>query len=140
MTSRRHVLTGYLIWLALLVATYYGRPGLQVEAGILFDLSGGLAIVAGIVVNRPVRKVPWLLLAAANLTFAVAQISFPVLTEVMKVKVPFPSIADVFYLATYPLYAAGMLIFIWSRTPNRARRSRARMRAANSLATKGLVT
>jgi diguanylate cyclase (GGDEF)-like protein/PAS domain S-box-containing protein len=117
------VLTGYLVWLSVLLAVYYGRPGLQVEAGSLFDLSGGLAIVAGVVINRPARKAPWLLLAAANLTFAVGQISFLVLTEVSGVKVPFPSIADVFYLATYPLYAAGMLIFIWSRTPDRDRRS-----------------
>ena len=117
------MLTGYVIWLALLVAMYYVRSGLRVEAGGLFDLSGGLAIVAGVVINRPARKTPWLLLAAANLTFAAGQISFLVLTEIMKEKVPFPSITDVFYLATYPLYAAGMLIFIWSRTPDRDRRS-----------------
>jgi hypothetical protein len=117
------VLTGYLVWLALLVATYYGRPGLQVEAGGLFDLSGGIAIVAGVVINRPAAKTPWLLLAAANLTFAVGQISFLFLTEILKAKVPFPSVADGFYLATYPLYAAGMLIFIRSRSPDWDRRS-----------------
>jgi diguanylate cyclase (GGDEF)-like protein/PAS domain S-box-containing protein len=123
LTSRRHLLTAYLVWLALLVATYYGRPGLQVEAWGLIGLSGVLAIVAGVVVNRPAGKTPWLLLGAANLTFAVGQVSFLVLTEIMKAKVPFPSFADGFYLATYPLYAAGMLIFIWSRTPDRDRRS-----------------
>jgi len=117
------VLAGYGVWLTLLVATYYGRPGLRVEAGGLFDLSGGLAIVAGVAINRPARKAPWLLLAAANLTFAAGQISFLALTQILKVKVPFPSIADVFYLATYPLYAAGLLIFIRSRTPDRDRRS-----------------
>jgi diguanylate cyclase (GGDEF)-like protein/PAS domain S-box-containing protein len=109
--------------LTLLVATYYVWPGLRVAAGGLFDLSGGLAIVAGVVVNRPDRKTPWLLLAAANLTFAAGQISFLFLTETIKANVPFPSIADVFYLATYPLYAAGLLLFIWSRTPDRDRRS-----------------
>jgi diguanylate cyclase (GGDEF)-like protein/PAS domain S-box-containing protein len=123
LTSRRHLLTGYFIWLTLLVATYYVWPGLRVAAGGLFDLSGGLAIVAGVVVNRPARKTPWLLLAAANLTFAAGQISFLVLTETIKANVPFPSIADVFYLATYPLYAAGLVLFIWSRTPDRDRRS-----------------
>src|SRR5580700_3142753 len=123
LTSRRHLLTGYFIWLTLLVATYYVWPGLRVAAGGVFDLSGGLAIVAGVVVNRPDRKTPWLLLAAANLTFAAGQISFLVLTETIKANVPFPSIADVFYLATYPLYAAGLLLFIWSRTPDRDRRS-----------------
>jgi diguanylate cyclase (GGDEF)-like protein/PAS domain S-box-containing protein len=117
------VLTGYSVWLTLLVATYYVWPGLRVEAGGLFDLSGGLAIVAGVVVNQPARKTPWLLLAAANLTLAAGQISFLVLTEIITANVPFPSIADVFFLATYPLYAAGMLIFIRSRTPDRDRRS-----------------
>jgi len=123
LTSRRHLLTGYLVWLALLVAMYYGRPGLRTEAWGLIGLSGVLAIVAGVVINRPARKAPWLLLLAANLSFAVGQVSFLFLTEIMKAKVPFPSIADGFYLATYPLYAAGMLIFIWSRTPDRDRRS-----------------
>jgi diguanylate cyclase (GGDEF)-like protein/PAS domain S-box-containing protein len=123
LTSRRQMLTGYLVWLALLVATYYGRPGLRTEAWGLMGLSGVLAIVAGVFINRPPRKTPWLLLAAANLTFAAGQISFLFLTEVRKAKVPFPSIADGFYLAAYPLYAAGMLIFIWSRTPDRDRRS-----------------
>ena len=117
------MLTGYSVWLTLLAATYYVWPGLRVEAGGLFDLSGGLAIVAGVVINRPAGKTPWLLLAAANLTFAAGQISFLVLTEIIKANVPFPSITDVFYLATYPLYAAGMLLFIWSRTPNPDRRS-----------------
>ena len=117
------MLTGYSVWLALLVATYYVWPGLRVEAGGLFDLSGGFAIVAGVVINRPARKTPWLLLAVANLTFAAGQISFLVLTDVVKANVPFPSVADVFYLATYPLYAAGMGIFIWSRSPDRDRRS-----------------
>src|SRR5580693_3560374 len=108
LTSRRNVLTGYFIWMALLIAVYFARPSLRTEAWGLIGLTGVLAIVAGMVVNRPARKTPWLLLAAANLSFAIAQISFLVLTDVMKVKVPFPSIADVFDLTTYPLYAGGM--------------------------------
>ena len=109
--------------MALLVATYFGWPGLRTEAWGLIGLSGVLAIVAGVVINRPGRAVPWLLLAAANLSFAVGQVSFLVLTEIMKVTVPFPSFADGFYLAEYPLTAVGLLVFIWWRTPDRDRRS-----------------
>src|ERR1700678_1459071 len=103
------MLAGYAIWMALLIAAYYALPSLRVEAWGLIGLSGVLAIVAGIVINRPARKVPWLLLARANLTFAAGQLSFLVLTKI-GVQVPFPSFADVLYLATYPLYAAGLLI------------------------------
>ncbi len=123
MTSRQHVLMGYFLWVTLLIAAYYGLPSLRVEAWGLIGLSGVVAIVAGVVINRPARKAPWLLLAGANLSFIAGQVSFLVLTQIMAAKVPFPSFADVLYLATYPLYAAGLLIFIWWRTPDRDRRS-----------------
>ncbi len=123
MTSRRHVLAGYFIWVTLLVAAYYWLPGLHVEAWGLIGLSGVVAIVAGVVINRPARKAPWLLLAGANLSFTAGQVSFLVMTQIIKTTVPFPSFADVLYLVTYPLYAVGLLIFIWWRTPDRDRRS-----------------
>jgi diguanylate cyclase (GGDEF)-like protein/PAS domain S-box-containing protein len=117
------MLAGYFIWMALLIAVYYLRPGLRTEAWGLISLSGALAIVAGVVINRPARKTPWLLLSAASLSFAIGQVSFLILTNILKVTVPFPSFADGFYLATYPLAAVGLLIFIWWRTPDRDRRS-----------------
>ncbi len=123
MTSRRHVLAGYFVWVTLLAAVYYGLPSLRVEAWGLIGLSGVAAIVAGVVINRPARKAPWLLLAGANLSFTAGQVSFLVLTQIVAAQVPFPSFADVLYLVTYPLYAAGLLIFIWWRTPDRDRRS-----------------
>ncbi len=116
------MLAGYAIWVTLLIATYYRFPGLRTEAWGLIGLSGVMAIAAGVVINRPARKTPWLLLAAANLSFIAGQVSFLVMTQ-LGVRVPFPSFADVLYLATYPLMAAGMLIFIWWRSPGRDRRS-----------------
>ena len=44
---------------------YYGLRGLRIETWGLISLSGVTAIVAGMVLNRPARKAPWLLLAAA---------------------------------------------------------------------------
>src|SRR6266478_10062692 len=108
--------------MTLLIAAYYLLPRVRVETWGLIGLSGVIAIVAGVVVNRPARKAPWLLLAGANLSFTAGQVSFLVLTQI-GAKVPFPSFADVLYLATYPLYAAGLLIFIWWRSPERDRRS-----------------
>jgi diguanylate cyclase (GGDEF)-like protein/PAS domain S-box-containing protein len=114
--SRRNLLTGYATWMTLLVIAYYWLPGLRAETWGMLGLSGVLAIVAGAVINRPARRLPWFLLAAANLSFVAGQVSFLVLTELLKTNVPFPSFADGLYLATYPLYAAGVFIFIRWRT------------------------
>ncbi|MGH3191440.1 MAG: putative bifunctional diguanylate cyclase/phosphodiesterase [Streptosporangiaceae bacterium] len=122
MKVRRYVLGGYAVWWALLVGAYYWLPGLRVEAWGLIGMSGVGGIVAGVVINRPARKLPWLLLAAAQASFVAGQMGFLVAQQ-MNTPLPFPSYADVLYLLTYPLYAAGLMIFIWWRTPDRDRRS-----------------
>ena len=108
--------------MAVLVALYYALPGLRTETWGLIGLSGVGGIVAGVVINRPSRKLPWLLLAGALTSFTAGQVSFLV-AQLIGVQLPFPSFADVLYLLTYPLYAIGLLIFIWWRTPDRDRRS-----------------
>jgi diguanylate cyclase (GGDEF)-like protein/PAS domain S-box-containing protein len=119
---RRYVLGGYVMWWAVLVALYYGLPGLRAETWGLIGLSGVSGIVAGVAINRPSRKLPWLLLAGALTSFTAGQVSFLV-AQLIGTQLPFPSFADVLYLLTYPLYTSGLLIFIWWRTPDRDRRS-----------------
>lgn len=119
---RRYALGGYAAWMALLIAVYYEWPALRAEAWGLLGLSGVIAIAAGVIINRPSRKAPWLLLAAAQASFAAGQVSFLV-AQLVGARLPFPSFADVLYLLTYPLYAAGLLIFIRWRTPGGDRRS-----------------
>src|ERR1051326_8987195 len=88
----------------------------------LLGLSGVVAIVAGVALNRPARKAPWLLLAVAQLSFVAGQLSF-LMAGLLGTQLPFPSFADMLYLATYPMYAVALLIFIRWRTPDRDRRS-----------------
>jgi diguanylate cyclase (GGDEF)-like protein/PAS domain S-box-containing protein len=121
--SRQRLLTGYATWMALLIVVYYSAHGLHAEAWGLLGLSGVLAIVIGVVVNRPARALPWILLAAANLCFVAGQLSFLILSDVIHTQVSFPSFADVLYLMTYPLYALGVFIFIRWRTTGSDRRS-----------------
>jgi diguanylate cyclase (GGDEF)-like protein/PAS domain S-box-containing protein len=119
---RQRIMAGYVLWMALLVLTYYRVLGLRVEAWGLIGLTGVGAIVAGVVINRPAQKLPWLLLAAANLSFIAGQVSFLIAGR-LKIVLPFPSFADALYLLEYPLYAAAVLIFIRWRSPERDRRS-----------------
>ena len=113
---RRYLLPGYVCWIILLISAYYAFPGLRPGTWGLLGLSGVLAIAAGTVINNPARKLPWVLLACANLSLAAGQVSFLVITRIMATTVPFPSFADVLYLLTYPLYAVGLLIFIRRHT------------------------
>jgi diguanylate cyclase (GGDEF)-like protein/PAS domain S-box-containing protein len=116
-------MAAYAAWMTLLVLAYYTLPGIRVAVWGVLALSGVAAIGVGVILNRPTRRAPWLLLAAANLSFAVGQLSFLVVTQVRHEAVPFPSLDDLFYLATYPLYAVGLLIFIRRRSAGYDRRS-----------------
>jgi len=116
-------MAAYAAWMTLLLLAYYTLPGIRVVVWGVLALSGVAAIGAGVILNRPARRAPWLLLTAANLSFAVGQLSFLVLTQVRHQAVPFPSLVDLFYLATYPLYAVGLLIFIRRRSARHDRRS-----------------
>ncbi len=122
MKLKRYVLGCYAIWVIFLIAAYYGLPGLRIETWGLISLSGVIAIVAGIVLNRPARKAPWLVLAAAQASFAAGQLSFLIAAK-RGVVLPFPSFADALYLLTFPLYAVAFLIFIKCRSPDKDRRS-----------------
>ncbi|TVZ03810.1 EAL domain-containing protein [Trebonia kvetii] len=116
--EHRYVLSGYAVLVALLIGIYYSLGGgPRIVAWGLISLSGVAAIITGLVVNRPARKAPWILLAAALSCFAAGQLTF-LIAKQLQVALPFPSFADVLYLSCYPLYAAGLLIFIKWRTPD----------------------
>jgi diguanylate cyclase (GGDEF)-like protein/PAS domain S-box-containing protein len=119
---RRYVLGCYAIWVAFLIALYYGASGLRIETWGLISLTGVAAIVAGTFLNHPARKTPWLVLAAAQASFAAGQLSFLIAAR-LGVVLPFPSFADALYLLTFPLYAIGLLIFIKCRSPDKDLRS-----------------
>jgi diguanylate cyclase (GGDEF)-like protein/PAS domain S-box-containing protein len=120
--SRRYVLGGYAVWVAVLIALYYAVSGARVVTWALISLSGVTALIAGVLLNRPARRTPWLLLAGALSCFAAGQLSFLIAAK-LDVRLSFPSFADVLYLSCYPLYAAGLLTFIYWRTPGGDRRS-----------------
>jgi len=115
LTSRR-ILAGYAVWMALLVVAHYTLAGQRTATAALIEVSGVAAMVAGVSINRPARRTPWLLLAAANLTGTLGEVASHVYSTVTHAPVPFPSFADVIYLAAYPLYVAGLAMFIRSRS------------------------
>ena len=122
MKSRRYVRVGYIAWFTLLIAVYYGVSGLRAEAWGLIGLSGVAGVLAGIKLNRPARRAPWFLLAAGLASFMSGQLSFLIARD-LNAELPFPSFADLLYLASYLLLAAGLLMFVHWRGPQGDRRS-----------------
>ncbi|MET9894501.1 EAL domain-containing protein [Streptomyces sp. NPDC006465] len=108
--------------IVLLTAFYYIFP----EQSLIFIAIGAvgvIGIVLGVFLNRPMHRIPWLLLAAGNFAFAVGQLTQIILMRLPAEEISFPSVADGFYLAAYPLYAAGLLGFVHWRTSWRDRAS-----------------
>ena len=111
--------TVYLIAGAVASAGYFTVPGMRGN-GLVFSLIGlsaAAAIVVGALRNRPRQLLPWMLFAAAQVSFVVGDLLY------YAFHFQFPSLGDVFYLAVYPLLVVGLLILIRARTPGRDRAS-----------------
>jgi diguanylate cyclase (GGDEF)-like protein/PAS domain S-box-containing protein len=122
LTARR-VLIGYAAWMALLVAAHYAFTGAAAETSGLIGVSAVAAMLAGVARNRPAQRAPWLLLAAANLAAALSGLGLHIAILTSHPAVPFPAFANGAYLVDYPLYVAGLALFIRSRSSGRDPRS-----------------
>jgi len=113
---RSSTLLVYLAGAAILAIAYFSLPDLHMVLWASLGMSGVVAIVVGVHRNRPERPLPWYLLAAALTAFAAGDFTYNLLTSVLHQDNPFPSLADVFYLAMYPLCAVAIALFVRSRT------------------------
>jgi diguanylate cyclase (GGDEF)-like protein len=91
---------------------------LAVPAGIsrdvvydLFGMSSVAAILVGVRLHRPARPLAWYLMAAGQLSSVTGDVVYNWLNDVQHV-IPFPSVADGFYLAAYPALGAGLAALI----------------------------
>jgi signal transduction histidine kinase len=68
---------------------------------------------------RPSRPLAWYLMAVGQVSFVVGDAILYTYEWVLHLEAPFPSVADAFYLAFYPLLAAGLLLLVRGRAPGR---------------------
>jgi diguanylate cyclase (GGDEF)-like protein/PAS domain S-box-containing protein len=116
-------MVSYLVWAAGLTIAYFSLPRLHIVLWASLGLSSVVSIVVGVRRNRPERPLAWYLLAAGVTMFAAGDFTYNILTLVLHENNPFPSLADGFYLAMYPLCATALALFIRSRTPSADRSS-----------------
>ena len=98
-----------------LVVAIFALPAYHVYLWGTMGVGSAVAVAVGVLRNRPTRPAAWVVVALGVATFASGDISYDVLTEFLHEQNPYPSIADVFYLATYVLLAAGLIMMVRSR-------------------------
>ena len=105
------------------VALYFLLPLEGLWSSLAYDLIGlssAAAIVVAVRHHRPVRPLLWWCFAIGQLLFVIGDVLYAVIDLVLH-QSPFPSIADGFYLAGYPVLATGLLILIRGRISGRDR-------------------
>ncbi|HEV7932351.1 MAG TPA: GGDEF domain-containing protein [Actinomadura sp.] len=75
-----------------------------------------VAAVVGVRINWPSRRRAWVLFLIGLACRFVGDVIWAVLVAVLHVN-PFPSVADAFYLASFPLMAFGLALMVRSREP-----------------------
>jgi diguanylate cyclase (GGDEF)-like protein/PAS domain S-box-containing protein len=109
----------FVVLEALFVTAYFRFPSQHLLLWPPVGLAAVVSTVAGVRCHQPGRRAAWYLMAAAESCFIAGDTSYRVLTEVLGQQNPFPSLADVCYLPTYPLFAAALLLFIRGRERTR---------------------
>jgi diguanylate cyclase (GGDEF)-like protein/PAS domain S-box-containing protein len=113
----------YLLVGVLAAGAYFFLPSQSAQETLrpLFNLAALGACVAGILMHRPKRPLPWYLFTLGMLLFLFGLVTY-VYLETTLGRTPGPSLADVFFLTSYPCAAAALLL-IQSRRLARDRAS-----------------
>jgi len=106
---------GYLAAGLAVTGLYFVLPWDSFEQTLVYDAIGAsaaVAAVAGARIYRPSLTLPWYLFGAGQLAFSIGDVFFNLYAFVWHREPPVPSIADVFYLAGYPLLTAGLVLLV----------------------------
>jgi diguanylate cyclase (GGDEF)-like protein/PAS domain S-box-containing protein len=109
---------------AYILAHFVGPHWLN--SGPVYNIIGGSTVVALIVgarKNSADRRLPWYLFALGQAFFVIGDVLAYNYERFFGGALPFPSIADPFYLAFYPLLVGGLLLLIRERNETRNRSS-----------------
>jgi PAS domain S-box-containing protein len=109
MKRNRSVLAVYLLACLAAIATYFSVDANGILGSISYDflaLSATVVIVFAVLRRGARPRAAWLLIAGATLCWGLGDITWSIY-DLLHLPVPFPSVADISYLAAYPLLGAG---------------------------------
>jgi diguanylate cyclase (GGDEF)-like protein len=101
----------------LATAGYYLLPGQSIVSTVVYDLIGflaGVAMLVGVRLFRPARPAMWYWFAAGQFMSVLGDVIWSIYVFGLD-RSPYPSIADVFYLAAYPMLIIGLVLLIRGR-------------------------
>ena len=93
--------------------------GLRAAVFTAISLGMVVAVVVGVRHWRPAQPAAWYLIAGGQLLFSAGDAISFYRQWVADTEVPFPSVADTFYLVFYLMLAAGLLLLVRGRAPGR---------------------
>lgn len=96
-------------------ALYFVLPWGSFGQTMVYDAIGASAAAASVLgarIFRPSLRLPWYLFGAGLLAFTLGDVIFNLYAFVWDREPPLPSIADVFYLAGYPLLTVGLALLV----------------------------
>jgi diguanylate cyclase (GGDEF)-like protein/PAS domain S-box-containing protein len=102
-------------WILVLAVVYYALPEQHLYTWALIGYSSAAMVLLGIRLNRPERRLPWYLIAAALASFTSGDTAYNLIVATGR-EPDFPGVADLFYLLVYPLLTGAFLIFIRTRS------------------------
>jgi two-component system cell cycle response regulator len=119
-TSRRWI--WFLVAGAAAIGFYYVLPLTKPAAvytditALVFPVLATGGVIAGIRLNRPIRRLPWVLLAVGEGFNLLGDLVGAIQRNVFHID-PYPSFADFGYLVAYPVIAVALVLFVRRRTP-----------------------
>src|SRR5438874_1692610 len=126
-TRSRPIHRAYLVTGLAATALYFALPWNSFAQTLVYDAIGASAAAAsflGARIHRPSLRLPWYLFGAGLLAFSLGDVLFNLYSFVWHRDPPVPSIADVFYLAGYPLLTAGLIMLVRCLRSEERRRGR----------------
>src|SRR5215207_2956999 len=102
----------YLLLGVLATGVYFLLPtqAAQHTLHLLFVLSALAAIMTGVRTHRPSQPLPWYLFACAMLMSILGFVTYGYYETDLGIESPLTTLADVFFIASYPCAAGGLLL------------------------------
>ncbi len=112
--STRVVRACFGVWTLIITCVYYAFPGAQLYSWAALGYSAAIAVLVGVWMHRPSRKLPWFLISLAIACFTTGDTWYNLILA-LGGQPGFPGLADFFYLVFYPLFTAGLLMLVRAR-------------------------